>query len=336
MGCGSSKKTDVVATTSRTIASTSQQPSTSQTPTEPATEPETERAADPAKEPAPRKERMPRGNVLKYSNWLKRFHRLSTTDAGPNPGNEGLDLGSVPFPLQDGVEPHDLTPWRDEDTRIVVQKVEQRVDPYFWDFSDNAQRKADEYYQELLARDRTGRLEFSPASETLTPYPSYWRQGTVWTDRPVPVNPASVDEYFRNHLRSNYGRWYGNSGMIVPVGPAWLPLPDGVVGRDECTYEQLETWGKRSRRQDLDDPERMRKRRVELNRRFLELYPHKYQKEPQQQAEEVEENELQPWLGWADRMEESWQTFQRLLVVNSNESKNEETHALTRTTTLII
>ena len=84
-----------------------------------------------------------------------------------------------------------------------------------------------------------------------------------------------------------------------------------VISKDVCTPQQEEILKRREARTDLHDPKRMERRRKQLLLKLL--------KKKDEAA--ADESELQPWLGWVDRMQESWRKFEQLLNESPESNK---------------
>ena len=198
MGCGSSKTTATEPV---------QQTATTETTTSQREEKQEEKGQQYEDNQPKKKAKIPRGNVAKYSAYLSRWQ------VGFHNQKHPQDLNSQPtnldfrvFPLQEGTDPEDLTPWRDEDTRIVCPRVKENVTPYFWDFSDGAQRVADEIFQNSLRPfGPSAAFICGPVSDTERIY--YSSDANYGEDR-IPVNPESVAEYFQDQLRHPVARCY--------------------------------------------------------------------------------------------------------------------------------
>ena len=248
-------------------------------------------------------ERMPRGNIAVYSKYLKKFQRLLKQGSSAKDEASPMSADDEAFPLQENVLPEDLTPWRDEDTRIICPKVKERNDPYFWNFSKDAEKKADEVFRAQLTPWRNGATSFVGLPYLYYSGTTYANGATFYTGG----KSESVNNYFQSQLRHPPGQCDAciNLPMNLELTP-WNTLPVGVIAEDLYTSEQAETIASRERRSDMEDRERMRKRRVFLIRRLL-------------RNKEAGENEMLPWLGWADRMEQSWKRFQQLVEDESQD-----------------
>ncbi|OWF38389.1 hypothetical protein KP79_PYT10735 [Mizuhopecten yessoensis] len=80
---------------------------------------------------------------------------------------------------------------------------------------------------------------------------------------------------------------------------AWDVIEVDLFKDDVTTEEQNLIWEEREKRSDLDDPEKMKKRRENLEEYFIIKY-------------EWESSALDAYRGWADTLEAGWQNFQKL------------------------
>nr|KAG5702138.1 hypothetical protein BaRGS_010404 [Batillaria attramentaria] len=80
---------------------------------------------------------------------------------------------------------------------------------------------------------------------------------------------------------------------------AWDILPDDVVDKEEMTPGQEEIHAAREKRTDLDDPERMRRRREKLAEHFIKV-------------REIPPDVVEPFLQWADLMEKNKEELEKL------------------------
>ena len=89
--------------------------------------------------------------------------------------------------------------------------------------------------------------------------------------------------------------------MEIEGEAAWGVIQLDIVKNDETTEQQEETWKAREKRKDLNDPERMRRRRKEIADSFLKRHDTRLKAEDMVQYGE-----------WAHRLEEHWKEFQEL------------------------
>ena len=89
--------------------------------------------------------------------------------------------------------------------------------------------------------------------------------------------------------------------MEIEGEAAWDVLPLDVVKNDITTDQQEDTWKAREKRKDLNDPERMKRRRKQIADSFLKRH------DTRLKAEDMVE-----YVDWAHRLEEHWKEFQEL------------------------
>lgn len=89
--------------------------------------------------------------------------------------------------------------------------------------------------------------------------------------------------------------------MEIEGEAAWNVIPLDVVKNDETTDQQEETWKAREKRKDLNDPERMRRRRKQIADSFLKRHDTRLKAE-----------DMVQYVDWAHRLEEHWKEFQEL------------------------
>ena len=116
----------------------------------------------------------------------------------------------------------------------------------------------------------------------------------------------TAHDIFEAHLASRCDGSLEDLDMEIPEEGAWGMLPSGTpVADDELTAYQQSVQDARDKRTNLGDPSFMTKRRQELAKYFGEDC--RSAKNGRLNREKVD-----PFLAWADNMQESWERFQKL------------------------
>ena len=112
--------------------------------------------------------------------------------------------------------------------------------------------------------------------------------------------------------------------MEIEGEAAWNVIELYIVKNDTTTEEQDKIWKTRSQRKYLDDPERMRRRRKQIEDNFLSRHNTK-----------LSAKDMIPYADWASRLEQHWKIFQELCkTFAQKQTVSEEIQTTSNTTDL--
>ncbi|KAK2159581.1 hypothetical protein LSH36_150g01005 [Paralvinella palmiformis] len=111
------------------------------------------------------------------------------------------------------------------------------------------------------------------------------------------INPDedTPDKYVRVWI----GTWQPLE-FAIDSEAAWDVLPDDVIQKDEVTQEQRQVLRFRQKRQNFTNARMMKRRRAAIGKYLLKSH------------NDWTEKKLEPYLDWADRLQEAWLSLQTL------------------------
>lgn len=127
-------------------------------------------------------------------------------------------------------------------------------------------------------------------------------EGGAWELLPL-LNEdlGDVHQLFADLVAQHVDENIPELNMEIEGEASWDVIPLDIFKNDETTKEQEDVWRARENRNDLNDPERMRRRRKQIADSFLKRHDVR-----------LKPDDMLPFVDWATRLEEHWKEFQKL------------------------
>lgn len=138
------------------------------------------------------------------------------------------------------------------------------------------------------------------------------------------VDLGNFLQKFEDSIAAREDKTLPGFNMEIEGEAAWNVIELNIVKNDTTTEEQDKIWKARSQRKDLDNPERMRRRRKQIADNFLSRHNTK-----------LSAKDMIPYADWASRLEQHWKIFQELCKTSGQKQPvSEEIQTTSNTTDL--
>ena len=114
---------------------------------------------------------------------------------------------------------------------------------------------------------------------------------------------GDVHQLYADLVAGNRDEAIPDLDMEIEGEAAWNVIELDIIKNDKTTEGQEQIWKTRESRKDLDDPERMKRRRKQLADNFLARH---------ENSKRLKAEDMIPHLDWASTLEQHWKEFQEL------------------------